>query len=116
MSPKRKERVAPPQVPGTWDVRFGTSDAAKGWGELCVQAPVNTMKAWDVMRTGPRPEVGSRHKRLRRDLASRTFEGRDLEQWQIEVTGGGRIWYLVDDTAETVWIVQASCGHPKRTE
>lgn len=39
-----------------------------------------------------------------------------LEQWQIEVTGGGRIWYLVDDAAETVWVVQASCGHPRQTE
>lgn len=116
MSPKRKDRVAPPQVPGSWDIRFGTSEAAKGWGELCTQAPANTMKAWELMRSNPRPDIDSRHKRLSGDLASRSFDGRMLEQWQIEVTGGGRIWYLVDDDAETVWVVQASCGHPNRTE
>jgi len=40
----------------------------------------------------------------------------ELEQWQIEVTGGGRIWYLVDDDARTVWLVEAGTGHPRATE
>jgi mRNA-degrading endonuclease RelE of RelBE toxin-antitoxin system len=33
----------------------------------------------------------------------------------VEVTGGGRIWYLVDEETRTVWVVQASTKHPKRT-
>jgi hypothetical protein len=39
-----------------------------------------------------------------------------MPQWQIEVTGAGRIWYLVDDDRKTVWIVEARTGHPKATE
>ncbi|MGW6196243.1 hypothetical protein ACWF0M_08850 [Kribbella sp. NPDC055110] len=39
-----------------------------------------------------------------------------LEQWQYEVTGGGRIWYLVDVDQRTVWITYAGTGHPKATD
>jgi hypothetical protein len=39
-----------------------------------------------------------------------------LEQWQYEVTGGGRIWYLVDIDKNTVWITYAGTGHPKATD
>ncbi|WP_242002169.1 hypothetical protein [Kribbella steppae] len=39
-----------------------------------------------------------------------------LDQWQYEVTGGGRIWYLVDPDKRTVWISYAGTGHPKVTD
>ena len=44
------------------------------------------------------------------------IDGRELEQWQIEVTGGGRIWYLIDDDRRTIWVLQASLGRQKATE
>jgi len=116
VSPKRKDRVAPPATGSEWEVRFGTADAAKGWEELCRQAPGNTARAFGLMRSGPRAAGGPRHTRLHGDLATRTFDGRGLEQWQVEVTGGGRIWYLVDDDKHTVWVVEASPGHPKATD
>lgn len=49
-------------------------------------------------------------------LATRAFDGRTLEQWEIEVTHGIRIFYLVDDTKHVVWIMVASTRHPKATE
>ncbi len=39
-----------------------------------------------------------------------------MEQWQYEVTGGGRIWYLVDIERSTLWVKAATTGHPKSTE
>ncbi|MGH3300350.1 MAG: hypothetical protein ACRDOK_01500 [Streptosporangiaceae bacterium] len=116
MSPRRRERVAPPPGPREWDIRYGTSDAARGWEDLCRQAPGNTRDAWQVMRANPRPPQDGRHQQLRYDLATRKFGDRELEQWQIEVTGSARIWYLVDDETRTVWIVHAGTGHPKATE
>ena len=116
MPPKRKERIAPPPINDEWEVKCGETEAGKGWAELEKQAPGNTRKAWDDLRTNPRAATDSRHHRLRANLASRLFEGRVLEQWQIEVTGAGRIWYLIDDVKHTVWVVRASCGHPKATE
>ena len=42
--------------------------------------------------------------------------GRSLEQWQIKVSGAGRIWYLPDDDKHTVWVIYASAAHPKQTD
>jgi hypothetical protein len=39
-----------------------------------------------------------------------------LPQWQYEVTGGGRVWYLVDDRLRRVYLTYAGTGHPKSTE
>jgi hypothetical protein len=44
------------------------------------------------------------------------MKGQSLDHWQIEVTSGGRIWYLVDPDKATVWIDYAGPGHPKATE
>lgn len=33
-----------------------------------------------------------------------------------ERTAGGRIWYCIDDDRRTVWMTDASVGHPKATE
>ncbi|HEX6468566.1 MAG TPA: hypothetical protein VF069_05670 [Streptosporangiaceae bacterium] len=99
-----------------WDVRFGTNEAAKGWEELCRQAAANTRLAFELMRSNPQPPEDKRHSRLRGDLATRSYNGRELEQWEIEVTNGGRIFYLVDDVKRTVWVMVASPGHPKITE
>jgi hypothetical protein len=68
------------------------------------------------MRSDPRPPEDMRHHRLRGELALRKYGTRELEQWQIEVTGSGRIWYLIDDDRRTVWLTQAATGHPKATD
>ncbi len=90
---------------------------ASGWEDLCGQAAGNTRHAWEKIIADPQPKPSTgRHHRLKHDLASRTYRGRLLEQWQYEVTGGGRIWYLIDDETRTVWLTYAGTGHPKTTE
>jgi hypothetical protein len=109
--------VAPPAGSGDWEIRFLETKAANGWEELCRQAPDNTLAAWNAMRRHPLPVVSSpRHHRLRYQLATGMVKGRPLEHWQIEVTGAGRVWYLVDHDNRTVWIDHASSGHPKATD
>ena len=117
MSPKRGERAAPPPGPDDWDVRFLDNDSAKGWEDLCRQAPGNTLAAWTTMRQNPTPPMNSpRHQRLKYGLATGEVKGRVLDHWQIEVTGAGRIWYLVDRENAVVWIDYAGPGHPKATD
>lgn len=117
MSAKRGDRVAPPPGPGEWDVRYLENAAVDGWEELCRQAPTNTNAAWVTMRRNPAPPVNApRHHRLRHGFATGKFRGRVLDHWQIEVTGGGRIWYLVDPDARTVWMDYAGPGHPRATD
>ncbi|HEX3784295.1 MAG TPA: hypothetical protein VHX38_31950 [Pseudonocardiaceae bacterium] len=117
MPAKRGDRVAPPARPGGWEARFVSSEAAKGWEELCRTARANTWEAWVVLTERPtEPENKSRHKLLQGVLATREIDGRRLDQWQYAVTSGGRIWFCPDQSRRIVWITVASTAHPKLTE
>jgi hypothetical protein len=114
--PKRGERVAPPGRPDGWEARFATNEAAKGWESLCQTARSATWEAWVVLTERPTsPSNPSRQHRLKGDLGSRDVHGKTLEQWQYEVTAGGRIWYCPDPTTILVWVTNASTGHPRET-
>ena len=117
MPAKRGDRVAPPGRPGGWEARFATSEAAKGWEQLCQTARSNTWEAWIVLTERPTaPEIPARQHRLHHGLATRELGGRTLDQWQYEVTAGGRVWYCPDPERRIVWVVAASPAHPKATE
>ena len=74
VSPKRGDRASRRRRPGEWDVRFKESDAARGWEELCRQAPGNTLAAWETMRRNPAPPMDApRHHRLKGSLATRRW-------------------------------------------
>jgi hypothetical protein len=114
MSPKRLDRVAPPPTGDEWDLRFGSTEAAKRWPDLCAQARDKTRAAYEAMRSNPRPPEDATHCRLRGSLSTHLWNGRELEQRQIKVSG--RIWYLPDDESHTVWVIYASPAHPKATD
>lgn len=117
MAAKRGDRVAPPGKPGGWEARFATSEAAKGWEALCQSAKSNTWEAWIVLTERPTAPVNpARQHRLYGSLGHREVGGRPLEQWQYEVTAGGRIWYCPDPARKIVWVVAAGPAHPKATE
>ncbi|MEW2301356.1 hypothetical protein AB0958_15470 [Streptomyces sp. NPDC006655] len=117
MSPKHGDDAAPPPVGGEWRLRFATNEAAKGWGELGAEAPGNTRRCFEALRSDPvsRTDPDRQH-RLRGRLASGNLGGRDHPQWEDEVTAGGRVRYLVDEARHTVHLVYASTRHPKDTE
>src|SRR5688572_7334767 len=102
MASKRRERVAPPPAPGGWDFRFAGNAVGRGWEQVCDAAPGNARTAWGQLTAEPRARSG-RQQPLKGSLATRTIEGQALEQWQYEVTGGGRLWYCIDDERRTVW-------------
>jgi hypothetical protein len=53
---------------------------------------------------------------MKGSLAAGGWKGQHLERWQYEVTGGGWIWYLIDDDHRTAWITYAGTGHPRETD
>ncbi|MEU8815660.1 hypothetical protein [Actinoplanes sp. NPDC048796] len=117
MTPKRGERVAPPPGPDEYDLTFGTSEAAKGWIDLCAQAPANALEMWRTLRANPAPSPPtSRHHQLKGSLSTGAYRGAVLPQWQYEVTAGGRVWYLVDAAGKKVYLMYAGTRHPKVTE
>lgn len=78
-------------------MRFATTGAVKGGETLCRQAPGNTLTAWNALRTRVNaPTTAPRHHQLKGTLATAPHRGVSMAQWQYEVTGAGRIWYLVD--------------------
>lgn len=115
--PQRGERVAPPPGPGEYDLTFGTSEAAKGWIDLCAQAPANAWEMWRALRAEPAPTVRtSRHHPLKGSLSTGLHRGVRLLQWQYEVTAGGRVWYLVDVPRRHVHLTYVGTGHPTATD
>ncbi|MEU2428191.1 hypothetical protein ABZ611_01510 [Streptomyces sp. NPDC007861] len=117
MTPKRGDDLTPPSVGGEWRLQFATNDAAKGWGELSAEAPGNTRRCSEALRSDPlsRDDLDRQH-RLRGRLATRNLGGREYPQWEYEVTAGGRVRYLVDEARRTVLLVYAPTRHPKDTE
>ncbi|MGQ0465762.1 MAG: hypothetical protein ACT4QG_10640 [Sporichthyaceae bacterium] len=113
--PKRRDRVAPPPRPEGWDFRFATTEAATGWDQVCRTAPGNARTAWERITEDPRTRDARQHP-LKGSLGTRTVNGEPMEQWQYEVTSGGRLWFCIDDATRTVWLVAAAVGHPKATD
>jgi hypothetical protein len=69
----------------------------------------------DAHQSGAEPAAAAAS-RLKHDLATGVRNGKTYPQWQIEVTGGGRIWNLFDDNGEPCRVVPAKTGHPRRTD
>jgi hypothetical protein len=117
VSPRRGERAAPPPVAGEYDLRFASNQAAEGWEQLARQAGRNLRRAFGAIRADPRSRSSpDRHHRLKGSLGMATWKGESLERWQYEVTGGGRIWYVIDDARRINWITYAGTGHPAATD
>ena len=113
--PRRRDRVAPPPRPGGWDIRFADNASAKGWEQICRESPSSARAAWEALTAAPRQHSRRQHP-LRGSRRLYGVNGVEMEQWQYEVTGSGRIWYCIDDQKKTVWLTRVSVGHPKATE
>jgi hypothetical protein len=117
VSPKRGDDVAPPPVGDEWRLRFATSEAAKGWSDLCTEASGNTRRCYEALRKDPVSlRDPDRQHQLRGRLATRVLGRDELPPWEYEVTAGGRVRYLVDEPKRTVHLVYASTRHPKDTD
>jgi hypothetical protein len=78
-------------------------------------APGNARIAWEKITADPRERTARQHP-LKGSLGTRVVSGVAMEQWQYEVTSGGRLWYCIDDQKRTVWLTEAMPGHPRSTE
>lgn len=67
------------------------------------------------MTSDPRRTADRQHQ-LKGKLGEVVVNGKKLDHWQIEPTGGGRVWYAIDDEERTLWVTQAGPGHPKETD
>jgi hypothetical protein len=112
---RRGGRVPPPPPTSGWTLRFDGNRAAEGWEQLTSQFPGPTRRAFDQLESDPAAHSARQH-RLRGGAGTTIVASSTLEQWQYELTGGARILYAIDPARRTVWILEASPGHPKHTE
>ena len=112
---RRRDRVAPPPAAGGWDFRFANTAAVSGWAQVCATTPSNARAAWEAITSDPHQRTQRQHQ-LKDSLGQRLVNGTEMQQWQYEVTAGGRIWYCIDDANRTVWMTAVHVGHPKATE
>ncbi len=111
----RGERIPRPPDPDKWDIFAASNDAGKGWDELCRTHSAAARTAFDALQTDPRHRTQRQHP-LQGALGKKSIGGRELPQWQYEASGGGRVWYCIDDEKQRIWITRAGAGHPKATE
>ena len=95
-------------------MRFGTSEAAAEWPELCKRFSGNCREAWDSLRMSPLTR-SPKQKPLQGSLATRSVGGIELPQWQFDISSGARLIYCVDEGTRIVWLVDASAAHPGAT-
>ena len=110
--------LPPPTGPDEWEILCGTREARTGWPELLRQAPHNVARTHQALRTNPAPvtETERQHRLRGKRLSTGEYKGKILPQWQYEVTGAGRIWYLVDIDDHRVIVMHAGPAHPEATE
>lgn len=114
---KRNSPAVRPAKADEWSILLATTDAAKGWDVLCKQQPEPLASLYDSLTAGPRRSANrERQGPLKSELATAVIKGETGPQWQYELSGGGRVWYAIDDTNRTVWITKASPRHPNETK
>ncbi|GAA3377941.1 hypothetical protein GCM10020367_55590 [Streptomyces sannanensis] len=96
-------------------MRAADRQAYTGGQQLLAQVPENLDRAWVAITSEPR-RVGQRQHPLKGTPGMVKVGSATLEQFQYEVTGGGRIWYAIDDECRTLWITRAGTGHPIQTD
>jgi hypothetical protein len=101
--------------PRPWSFVFADRATARGWAELVRQAPANADRAWVAITSDPQ-RTDHRQHQLKGSLSTASHDGVSLPQWQCEVTGGGRVWYLVDVKARRIVMTHAGTRHPGATD
>lgn len=114
---KRKDAAIRPPKNGEWIIRHATTEAAHGWDNLCTQIPGVLATLFDKLTSDPRTiDNIDRQGLLKGQLAVTTVNGSQFPQWQYELPGGGRIWYVIDDQKRTVWLTKVTARHPNETK
>lgn len=110
---KRGQQIPPPPLGNEWKLRYATKESTS-FPELEKQFAGPCAKAKERLRTAP-TERNDVQKPLKGRLGTRIINGVDCEQWQYDISASARLWYCVDHTNHTVWLTNASAGHPSST-
>ena len=117
--------ITRPNRPRTWSVVARSKKVAAQWNEFANQASGECQRVYDQLSIDPLFDDGDRQQRLVGEIGRVTFNNREYVRRQIDVTGGGRIWYFVEEVPfgsgqksrlGKVFIDTVAFGHPKVSE
>ena len=112
---KRGELVPRPPKKIEYEIRYATTDAAKGWQDLAATIRNPLAEAWDFLTRTPLAKTPTNYP-LRGELGTITRGEKTHERWQHKPTlkGTARIWFFVED--RTVYLEQVHTSHPNETK
>lgn len=112
--PKRGGQVPPPPSSDEWELRYATKGSL-AFAEMEKPFPGNCAEAKARLRVAPttRSDV---QKPLRGSLGKRRIQGVEMDQWQLDISSGARLWYCVDTDMHIIWFTLAAMGRPRATE
>lgn len=117
--------IGRPVRPGSWVIAARSEKVASEWREFMNQAAGECNRVYDQLETNPAYDDGDRQHPLEGESGRSTFQGKSYQRWQIDITSGGRMWYLMDPTtfgsgqkrrAGVVILDKVHFGHPKSLE
>lgn len=112
---KRGELVPRPPKKIEYEIRYATTDAAKGWQDLAATIRNPLAEAWDFLTRSPLTKTPTNYP-LRGELGTISRGGTTHERWQHKPTpqGTARIWFFVE--GRTVYLEQVHTSHPNETK
>jgi hypothetical protein len=109
----KRDAVPRPRKRVEFEILFVTSHAHRGCLDLLANQRNAVVDAWDRLTKTPRL-IDPKCCRLKGELASVVREGVAHDQWQLELHGGARIWYYIEE--QTVNVVAVHTRHPNQTK
>lgn len=112
---KRGELVPRPPKKIEYELRFATSEAARGWRDLTSTIRNAMTDTRDFLTSTPLTTTPTNY-RLRGELGTIDRGGEAFERWQHKPTARGtaRVWYVVD--GRTVFLEHVHTNHPNETK
>jgi len=111
---KRGYEVPPPAEGDEYTLKLATKESLaypeieKRFAGTCADMKRELRTEPDVRSAVKKPLKGA--------LSRRSVSGRDLPQWQYDISSSARVWYCIDKEQRVVWLTNCSAGHPKATE
>ena len=112
---KKGEPVPRPPKKVEYEIRFGTTEAQKGWRDLVATMRNPMAETWDFLTRTPLSTTPTNYP-LKGEIGAIERGGKSHQRWQHKPTAKGtaRIWFYVDD--RTVFLEQVHTSHPNETK
>ncbi len=109
------DKVPRPTKKSEYTISFASTQARRGWTDLCATIRGPLADSWDFLTRNPMAITPTNY-RLRGELGVIVRDGVEHDRWQHKPTqqGDARIWFYVVD--RTVHLENVHTRHPNQTK